>query len=76
MRSAGAPELYWRVDDDGVLHVFDRAVVRRGDPASCGEPFQGPDGLASAREMDALRAANRLVKVHRRCMAISVALRG
>ena len=76
MRSAGAPELYWRVDDDGVLHVFDRAVVRRGDPALCGEPFQGSDGLASAREMDALRAANRLVKVHRRCMAISVALRG
>ena len=25
MRSAGAPELYWRVDDDGVLHVFDNA---------------------------------------------------
>jgi hypothetical protein len=68
--------LYWRVDDGGVLHVFDRPVVRRGDAALCGEPFQGPDGVASAREMDALRAANRLVKVHRRCLAICVALRG
>jgi hypothetical protein len=77
MRSGGgAPELYWRVDDDGVLHVFDRAAVRRGDSALCGEPFRGPDGIASAREMDALQAANRLVKVHRRCIAICVALRG
>ena len=76
MRSGGAPELYWRVDDDGVLHVFDRPVVHRGDAALCGEVFLGADGLASTREMDVIRAANRLVKVHRRCIAICVALRG
>jgi hypothetical protein len=76
MRSGGAPDLYWRVDDDGVLHVFDRAVVRRGDAALCGEGFRGDDGPASPREIEVIRAANRLVKVHPRCMAISVALRG
>jgi hypothetical protein len=76
MRSEGAPELYWRVDDDGVLHVFDRPAIRRGDPALCGESFRGPDGPALPREMEVIRAANRLVTVHRRCVAISVALRG
>ena len=76
MRSGGAPELYWRVDDDGVLHVFDRAEVHRGDAGLCGEPFRGTDGVASPREMEVIRAANRLVRVHRRCIAIAVALRG
>ena len=71
-----APDLYWRVDEDGVLHVFDRPVVRRGDAALCGEAFRGPDGMASPREMQVIRAANRLVRVHPRCIAISVALRG
>ena len=75
MRSGDAPELYWRVDDDGVLHVFDRAEVHRGDPGLCGEPFAGADGPASSREMEVIRAANRLVRVHRRCIAIAVALR-
>lgn len=76
MHSEGAPELYWRVDDDGILHVFDRPVVYRGDAALCGEAFRGADGPASPREMEVIRAANRLVKVHRRCIAIAVALRG
>jgi hypothetical protein len=76
MRSGGAPELYWRVDDEGVLHVFDRPAVHRGDSALCGEAFRGPDGSASPREMEAIRAANRLVTVHRRCIAIAVAVRG
>jgi len=76
MRSGGAPDLYWRVDDDGVLHVFDRQVVRPGDAALCGEAFRGDEGLASPLEFEVMRAANRLVSVHRRCMAISVALRG
>lgn len=76
MRSGGASHLYWRVDDDGVLHAFDRPLVRRGDAALCGEAFRGPDGPASLREMEVIRAANRLVTVHRRCIAIAVAVRG
>jgi hypothetical protein len=71
-----APDLYWRVDDDGVLHVFDRAEVRRGDAALCGQPFHGTDGTAKPREIEVIRAANRVVTVHRRCIAIAVAIRG
>jgi hypothetical protein len=76
MRSGRAPELYWRVDDDGVLHVFDRPMVHRGDAALCGDRFRGPDGPAYEREMEVIRAANRLVTVHRRCIAIAIAVRG
>src|SRR5205814_10357216 len=36
MRSGGAPELYWRVDDDGALQVFYGTGVHRGSAAVSG----------------------------------------
>jgi hypothetical protein len=69
-------QLYWRVDDAGVLHAFERSFVKRGDPAVCGTPFDGPDGPAFERDLQAVRAANRLVTVHRYCIAAGIASRG
>ncbi len=69
-------QLYWRVDDAGVLHAFERSFVKRGDAAVCGTPFDGPDGPAFDRDLEAVRAANRLVSVHRFCIAAAIALQG
>ena len=90
MHSEGAPELYWRVDDDGMdvlaLQEATAPAVERARTC-CGhtlivassyryEAFRGRDGPASPREMEVIRAANRLVTIHRRCIAIAVAVRG